>query len=148
MSSASSRGRPAGEIPVVVLDSFALVALLRAEPGAATVQEALAAARREDSRAVLSLISLTEAAYIEERRHGIRHAQTLLSAVQDLPLEVAGVDLEAALAAAHVKAGHAISLADAFVVALATRVGGTILTGDPEFKSVEDMVPIEWLPAR
>ena len=49
--------------------------------------------------------------------------------------------------AAHIKAGHAISYADAFAVALAQDRGATILTGDPEFKEVEHLIPIEWLPS-
>jgi len=32
-------------------------------------------------------------------------------------------------------------------VALAAAEGGTILTGDPDFRSVEQIVAIEWLPA-
>jgi predicted nucleic acid-binding protein len=46
-----------------------------------------------------------------------------------------------------VKAHRSVALADAFVVALALAEGGTILTGDPEFHSVEKLVPVEWLPA-
>ena len=51
-----------------------------------------------------------------------------------------------ALAAAHVKAHHAISYADAFAVALAQQMQATILTGDPEFGKIEHLVAVEWLP--
>ncbi len=40
---------------------------------------------------------------------------------------------------------HPISYADAFVVATALNKGATIVTGDPEFKNVEYMVPIHWI---
>ena len=49
------------------------------------------------------------------------------------------------LAAAHLKAQHPISYADAFVVALAQQMQATLLTGDPEFSQVESLVAVEWL---
>jgi ribonuclease VapC len=49
------------------------------------------------------------------------------------------------LEAAHIKAGHSISFADAFAVSLANELGATILTGDPEFKKVEGIAKIEWM---
>jgi ribonuclease VapC len=52
---------------------------------------------------------------------------------------------ELILDAAHIKAGHALSYADAFAVATAIREGASILTGDPEYKTVEDLVRVEWL---
>jgi predicted nucleic acid-binding protein len=134
------------KISVVVLDSFAAISFLRGEAGATRVQEVLTVACREDRRVLLSAISLGEIAYISERRHGLPAVQAVLSAIQSLPVEVVEVDLQVVLAAAHVKAQHPISLADAFVVALALAQDGTILTGDPEFRSVEGVVPIEWLP--
>ena len=49
------------------------------------------------------------------------------------------------LDAAHIKASTAISHADAFVVAAATEFDAIILTGDPEFRVVEDRVVVVWL---
>ena len=46
---------------------------------------------------------------------------------------------------ANIKAKHPISYADAFIVATAQRENVIIITGDPEFKSVERMVEIDWL---
>jgi predicted nucleic acid-binding protein len=147
MSVASAEAPGIAETPVVILDSFALISLVCGEVGAARVQQVLSTARREQCRAVISLISLAETAYIVERRRGLPGAQRVLSLVEDLPLEVVGVDRRAALSAAHVKAHHSMALADAFVVALALAEAGMILTGDPEFRSVEKLVPVEWLPA-
>jgi len=41
-----------------------------------------------------------------------------------------------------------MSLADAFAAALTSRVKGEILTGDPEFRSVEDRIRVVWLGPR
>ena len=68
-----------------------------------------------------------------------------LNAVEQLPVQILEATRERVLAAAHLKATHAISYADAFVVATAQEMGATILTGDPEFRTVEALVPVEWL---
>jgi len=47
---------------------------------------------------------------------------------------------------AHIKADHALSYADAFIVALAQREGAVVLTGDLEFQAAEGIINIEWLP--
>ncbi|MBL6983514.1 MAG: PIN domain-containing protein [Anaerolineales bacterium] len=44
-----------------------------------------------------------------------------------------------------IQANYALSYADAFIVALAQEENGIILTGDPEFQSVTEIVHIEWL---
>lgn len=42
-------------------------------------------------------------------------------------------------------ASYAISYADAFVVAAAQEFEATVITGDPEFRRVEHLAPIDWL---
>ena len=49
------------------------------------------------------------------------------------------------LDAAHLKAHHPISYADAFAAALAARESAVVLTGDPEFEAVQDLVEVGWL---
>jgi len=48
------------------------------------------------------------------------------------------------LAAAHVKANHAISYADAFAVALAQELDATVITGDPEIQTLGGLVRVLW----
>jgi ribonuclease VapC len=54
-------------------------------------------------------------------------------------------DREIALGAAEIKAGHALSFAGCFAVALARRLGAAVVTGDPEFEKVGELAPIFWL---
>ena len=58
---------------------------------------------------------------------------------------MAPADLPLSLNAAHLKAGHPISLAACYVAALAQQLGATVLTGDPDFARLENVVRIEWL---
>lgn len=50
-----------------------------------------------------------------------------------------------AIKAAKIKAGHPSSFADCFAAATAKKNNSVIMTGDPEFKKIEDLVAIEWL---
>ena len=68
-----------------------------------------------------------------------------LNAVEQLPVQILEATRERVLAAAHLKANHALSYADAFVVAAAQEMEATILTGDPEFRTAEGLVRVEWL---
>ncbi len=47
--------------------------------------------------------------------------------------------------ASKIKARYPISYADCFAVATALRENATIVTGDPEFKTVQKLVEIDWL---
>jgi len=64
-----------------------------------------------------------------------------------LPISWIDATKERVLAAAHVKAQHAVSYADAFVVAAAVEYSATIVTGDPEFKETESLAAVLWLCA-
>ncbi len=128
-----------------VLDSFALLAHLGDEAGAARVRAVLKAASLDRAQVFVSVINLGELVSITERERGLVEAQIALNAIEQLPMQILEATRERVLAAAHLKATHAISYADAFVVAAAQEMRATILTGDPEFKTVEALVSVEWL---
>jgi predicted nucleic acid-binding protein len=128
-----------------LLDSFALLAYLNDEQGGGRVQELLALAKNHQCRLVMSLINLGEVLYIAERARGLSAAQMILALGMSLPLEFLEVSRDLIFEAAHLKANYALSYADALSTAFAIRENAIILTGDPEFKSVEELIPIEWL---
>lgn len=130
---------------VYILDSFAVLAYLAGESGMRRVRDVLEAAIRSDNRAYLSLLNLGEVLYIIEREQGLAQAQAALAAIEQLPIEILEVTKERVLAAAHLMANHRLAYADAFAVAAAQELEGKVLTGDPEFESVEALVPVEWL---
>lgn len=129
-----------------VLDSFALLAYLQDEAGAADVEQILLAAADGEASAAMSVVNLGEAVYITEREQSIEAAQALLAAFDQLPITLTEADRALALEAAHVKAQQRLSYADAFVVALARRLDAVAVTGDPEFAQVEHLVAVRWLP--
>ncbi|MGO9370888.1 MAG: type II toxin-antitoxin system VapC family toxin [Syntrophobacteraceae bacterium] len=131
--------------PNFVLDSFALLAYLQAEPASLKVKETLKLARDRDAQVFLSLINLGEIVYTVERKLGEDTSREVLQDVLTLPIEISEVTMERVLSAAHIKGKFPISYADAFAVALAQEMTATLITGDPEFKRVESLVKIMWL---
>jgi ribonuclease VapC len=131
--------------PAFVLDSFALLTYLNGESGQARVVEVLTQAQEGRGRALLCTLNLGEILYVIERRRGLVNAQRAQALLESLPMEEILPDRTLILEAAHIKAHHAISYADAFVVALAVRESAVILSGDPEFQSVQGLARIEWL---
>jgi predicted nucleic acid-binding protein len=115
-----------------VLDSFAMLAYFQAEPGGP----------------IVSTINVGEMFYIVFRRRGQRRAEEMLTDVRALPITLCAATEERILAAAHVKAQYTLSYADAFAVALAQELEATLVTGDPEFWSVEHQVTVLRLPEK
>lgn len=131
-----------------VLDSFAVLALLNDEPGAARVEELLRQARAGEATLAMSLINLGEVAYIVECRHGEADVRSILAFLTVMPLDFYSADIGRVLTAAHLKAENSIAYADAFAGALALELDATLLTGDPEFHSLEGTIALEWMPHR
>ena len=75
-------------------------------------------------------------------------AQDTLALIQEMPVEVLPADDQTVLAAAHLKANHPISYADAFVIVAAQKLDGIVMTGDSEFYDVTELAKIEWLKSR
>lgn len=136
-----------GKTPVrFVLDSFALLAYLEGEAAAGDVEDVLNRARRQQADIWMSVINLGEVLYITEREQSLQAAQVALAAVGQLPVVLVDADRSLTLDAAHVKARHSVSYADAFAVSLAMKHNAAIVTGDPELAKVESLAPIYWIP--
>jgi len=128
-----------------VFDSFALLALLGDEPGAEDVAQFLRRAQEGEICLLMTWVNLGEVAYIVERRWGQRRLQEVLGTLEEMALEIVSAGRELTLAAAHIKARHSLSYADAFAAALALDRAATLVTGDPEFKPLEGEISIHWL---
>ncbi|MCI0550438.1 MAG: type II toxin-antitoxin system VapC family toxin [Anaerolineae bacterium] len=133
---------------IYVLDAFALMAYLSGEPSAERVRSILSEGEEEKCHIYISIINLGEVLYNMERNYGLSKAYESLTIIQSLPIEVLPADNQTVLAAAHIKANHPISYADAFVVVAAQKLNGIIMTGDPEFQDITELARIEWLKRR
>lgn len=131
--------------PRYVLDSYALLALLNAEPGAALVERLLRRAEAGELELWLSAINLGELTYVVQRRWGAEKMRAVQAHIEALALNLVTADLPRVLAAAHLKAQYPISYADAFAAALALEMQATLVTGDLEFSVLRHKIPIAWL---
>ena len=80
-----------------------------------------------------------------KRRVGGAKAEEALRLLEQLPIKLVAIDQALVKAPAEIKSQHAVSYTDAFCVATAQRVNGTVLTSDREFKEVEHLVKLKWL---
>jgi predicted nucleic acid-binding protein len=124
---------------VNVLDAFAIVALLKGEPGGERIQVAIDA-----GDAAACSINLGEVLYTQARGG---HEAAVLDAVEQLRRQIETVEPDWALvkAAASLKARYRLSYADAFCIATARRLDAALWTGDPEILTLTD-VGVELVP--
>jgi predicted nucleic acid-binding protein len=140
-----SAGRIKSVNPPLIIDSFALLNFFHKEAGWEKVKSFLSDLSKSGEKALLSRINWGEFYYILYRRVGRDKTLEALALLDQLPVAVMPVDDPLVREAAEIKAEYPIAYADAFCTALAQRMKGRILTGDPEFEAVEHLVAVEWL---
>ncbi len=143
----SRRGAPKSRVkkPKFVLDSHAVVALLDKEKGYERVAERLVAAQNNELVLYMSLINWGEILYTFERERGTQFAIELEKDLDEYPMKLLGVNRNRIRAAAQLKSTYRLSYADAFAVALARELKAAVITGDPEFRTVEGIVSVDWV---
>jgi len=128
-----------------VLDSYALLSYLRDEEGADVVQAVLEHAERSGHNVLMCEVNYAEVQYMIRRKHGAGEWERVAEVLRGLPIGFVVADRELSNLAAQFKALHRMSLADAYAAALAQKSKAELLTGDEEFKAVEDEITVRWL---
>lgn len=121
-------------------------ALIVSGGGAQRVQELLQATKEGTVHVVLSVLNFGEVTYITERERSLTKAHEVLAAVEQLPIELLPATQVRVIDAAHIKANYRVAFADVFAIASAVELQAIVLTGDPEFRSVEGVIEVGWLP--
>ena len=129
-----------------LLDTSALLAALDAEPGCEDVRARLVAADAGKCELFLSFASLAEVYYITQQDHGSAKAEDVVAVLRGWPLTVIFPDAPLTLAAGRLKAAHAISFADAFIVATARQLDAEFVHKDPEFEPLAGLLRLAPLP--
>ena len=132
-------------MPAIVLDSYALLALLRGEAGADQVQQLLEKAALRHVPLHMTEVNYAEVQYIIRRKDGDAAWRMIAEELIATPIEFHPVGRALADLAADFKARHRISLADACAAALTKLKKAELVTGDPEFKTVAREITINWL---
>lgn len=144
----------------LVLDAWAVLAWLQAEPGGALVRDLIdwadgnEAAGRKARRALrirvgrpellISIVNLGEVFYIIGRRRGEREAGETVDEIRASPITIIPAPDALVMHAARIKLKHSVAYADAFAVATALSQGASLVSGDPELRLLKD-VPVLWV---
>jgi len=129
----------------IVLDAWALLALIfKEEPAAKKVRDLLLQSSAK-SLIYISWINLGEVYYNIARKKGLNTANEILKDIEKLTIRSQVPSKSDILSAAKIKSEHKLSYADAFAVSLAQKIDGVIYTGDPEIVSLKGVVNVEKL---
>lgn len=130
-----------------VLDANALISFLENRPAAANrMRQLIEGALRADLPLLLSAVNWGEVFYIALKRHGQAGAAEAESRLEQLPIVVFAVDRDRAARAAALKQKHNLGYADSFAAELAIERGAWLVTADPEFSKLGNILSVYPLP--
>lgn len=128
-----------------VLDSWAVIAYLEDEPSGEQVEDLIATAHEEQIPIYMSVINLGEVWYTFAREISEEEADASVKLLTDLRIQFEDADWALTQEAARLKSQHKMSYADAFAAALAKNKKADLITGDNEFKSLDNEIKISWV---
>ncbi|HYJ86209.1 MAG TPA: type II toxin-antitoxin system VapC family toxin [Pyrinomonadaceae bacterium] len=129
----------------IVLDSWAVMAYLEDEATAEKVADIIADAHEEKIPLLMTVVNAGEVWYILAREASVAEADASVRQLRQLGIAFVNADWDLAHDAGGFKAKHKMSFADCFAAALAKQRKAHLVTGDQEFKQVEQEVTIEFL---
>ena len=129
-----------------VFDTSAWFALIEDEPGSDMVQDILEKTRSAEDQILVSFMSFMEIFYITLQEREISEAKTRLQLIESLPIIRVESTPSINMAAAKLKAEYHISVADAWIAALAKERNATLVHKDPEFDQIKSELQVLELP--
>lgn len=129
----------------LVLDTWAVIAYLEDEPSGQQIADLIATAHEEAIPVYISVVNAGEVWYIIAREISEEEANSSIKELRDLRIQFEDVDWELTQEAAQFKSKNKMSYADCYAAALAKMKKADLITGDPEFKAIENQVKIQWV---
>ena len=128
-----------------VLDSYAMIAYFEDEPGADRVAQILRELIKGQAKGFMSVVNWGELYYNTMREQGISEADKVILQLDKFPIQIVDVNKELAYEAAKLKGEFRIAYADCFAVALSVKLNADLVTGDPDFKKLQERISIQWI---
>ena len=128
-----------------VLDSWAILSYFHDEPAGERVEALIADAHDDGIPLYMSVVNAAEVWYIVARRRSHSDADAGIQLVRQFGIHFVEADWELAKTAGYFKSRNKMSFADCFAAALAKHRKASLVTGDREFKQIEQEITIEWL---
>lgn len=129
----------------IVFDSWAVIAYLEDEAAAESIADQIADAHESGIPLFISVVNAGEVWYIIARETSVSDADRSITELRHLGIEFVDADWALAHDAGGFKSKHKMSFADCFAAALAKQKKVLLLTGDSEFKQVDQEITIGWL---
>lgn len=128
-----------------VLDSWAILEWINGRrPAGDLVASLLAEAEAGLARLFMSGINVGEVYYVLRKKHSESLAESWRESSQTLPVTIETPTADDIWSAALLKGRFPVSYADAFAAALAQKYNCPLVTGDAEFRSIEQL-DLDWI---
>ena len=135
----------AGKAKALVLDAWAVIAYLEDEPSAPQIADLIAGAQEEEIPLLMPVVNAGEVWYTIARAISEDDANSSIKELRDLRIRFLDADWTLTQEAARFRSQHKTSYADCYAAALAKIQKGELVTGDKEFRSLEDQIMIRWI---
>lgn len=129
----------------IVLDSWAVLAYLEDENAGQQVADIITSAHEHGTPLMMSTVNAGEVWYILAREVSETEADKGIKGIRQLGIAFIDADWKLARLAGVFKSKNRMSFADCFAAALAKEYKAELVTGDKEFKQVENEMKIIWL---
>lgn len=125
-------------VETIVFDTEPLLAYLRDEPGSDKVETYIKAVLK-DVNGYISIINRTEIHYLSARVETANRADAVIEILEENGIRTVGCG-KTWQAASYYKQEHAVALGDAFALATAEHVDGTLVVGaDDDFNTITEV---------
>jgi ribonuclease VapC len=114
------------------------------QPACDRVGKLLSEAEEGQTRLLMSAINVGEVYYFLNKHHTEALAESWRECSRTLPATIEAPSADDIWSAAALKARHPIAYADGFAAALAQKYNCPLITGDPEFRCV-DQLELDWI---
>jgi len=128
-----------------VLDSYAMVAYFEDEKGADRVAQVLKQLIRGKAKGFMSVVNWGEVYYNTMREQGVSEAEKVILQLDKFPVQIVDANKDLAYEAAKLKGEFRIAYADCFAAALSVKLKANLVTGDPDFKKLQERISIQWI---
>ncbi|MBI4378761.1 MAG: type II toxin-antitoxin system VapC family toxin [Nitrospinae bacterium] len=128
-----------------IFNSYALLKLFQKEKGYEKITHLLEEIRKAEGIKYINAINVGEIIYATKREFGNQKKIEVLANIERLNFIILPIPNNLIFQAAEYKAQYSISYADCFVLASAIEFKAIVVTGDPEFKKVEQLIEIFWI---
>ena len=128
-----------------VIDASAMLAIFMGQNSARNILTIFEEALENNDNVFLSVIHWGEILYVVERKLGILGRNEAEQTMSKMHLTIVDADQTLTREAARIKVAKKLPYADCFAAALCLLKNATLITGDNDFRKIQDKIKIIWV---